>query len=207
MKKCCGCKQILTFDCFGVNPAQPSGYAGECKECRRNRKKAIDASVSAWLADYALEGESLKRAAVRFFVENLSQEDYLIWINKWCSFDEQTQCVNWEGTKAHAGHGNFNVPIPSEWRGTKTTSTHHITWAMHHGIDALPMAGQKMTADTLVLDHICQNTACVNPYHLQVVTHSENLQLAYVDRMPPPRLKELDVDDEFRGIVRGMVSA
>ena len=34
-KECLGCKQVLSFDCFGTDKARRDGYASKCKECRR----------------------------------------------------------------------------------------------------------------------------------------------------------------------------
>lgn len=37
------------------------------------------------------------------------------------------------------------------------------------------LIGKKSLTPGLVLDHLCRNRACINPYHLEEVTNSENL--------------------------------
>jgi hypothetical protein len=36
----------------------------------------------------------------------------------------------------------------------------------------------------LELDHLCRNTLCVNPDHLEPVTHAENIQRGHAARGP-----------------------
>lgn len=58
---------------------------------------------------------------------------------------------------------------------------------LHHGYQAVSIKGRSWSAhrwvftqakgeipDGLTLDHLCRNTGCVNPEHLEPVTHAEN---------------------------------
>ena len=46
---------------------------------------------------------------------------------------------------------------------------HIIAWELTHG--PVPVG--------LKLDHLCRVHRCVNPYHLEVVTHGENIRRGY----------------------------
>lgn len=66
------------------------------------------------------------------------------------------ECWAWRGH--HDRHGYASS------RGKTSTSGHRIAYLLHRG--SIP-AG-------MVLDHLCRNRGCVNPWHLEVVTSQEN---------------------------------
>lgn len=68
-------------------------------------------------------------------------------------------CWTWLGAKGHHGYGRFRV-------GDKTVSAHRFAYEILVG--PIP-AG-------LEPDHLCRNPACVNPGHLEPVTHQMNNQ-------------------------------
>lgn len=77
--------------------------------------------------------------------------------------DPTTECWNWQGTthgspRGGARYGRF------WWRG-RLEGAHRF--AYEHAVAPIP-AG-------LQIDHLCRNTLCVNPAHLEPVTQRENI--------------------------------
>ena len=65
-------------------------------------------------------------------------------------------CIEWQGTRPR-GYGQFSL-------GYKMVLAHRWAWEQVNG--PIP--------DSLHLDHLCRNPACVNPNHLEPVTAREN---------------------------------
>lgn len=76
-------------------------------------------------------------------------------------------CWPWKGKVDRYGYGRFH--FDGEMRGA-----HRFAVAIARG--PIP-AG-------LEVDHVCRNRLCVNPLHLAVVTHLENLRRANAHRPP-----------------------
>lgn len=70
--------------------------------------------------------------------------------------DPRTSCWIWHTTGNR--YGNF-------WNGQKTVKAHRFAYESLVG--PIP-EGQE-------LDHLCRNTLCVNPDHLEPVSHQENV--------------------------------
>lgn len=69
---------------------------------------------------------------------------------------EENECLEWVGAKTH-GYGILN-------RSGRSKRAHRVAYELLVG--KIP--------DGLVLDHLCRNTGCVNPDHLEPVTQQVN---------------------------------
>lgn len=72
-----------------------------------------------------------------------------------------TGCWVWTASKNNRGYATFKL------RGVGV-NTHRVTYAMFYG--DVP-AG-------LHIDHLCRTRNCVNPQHMEAVTHAENMRRA-----------------------------
>jgi hypothetical protein len=70
-------------------------------------------------------------------------------------------CWTWTGSRKQLGHGQISV-------SGRTEPAHRFSYQMLYGAVDL----------NLDIDHVCQNAWCVNPGHLEPVTHMENIRRA-----------------------------
>ncbi len=93
---------------------------------------------------------------------------------------EPDGCWVWKGAmstpRRGPGYGQFQL-------GRKTATAHIVSYLWAHGADSIP-AGH-------VLDHLCRNTHCVNPSHLEPVTQGENVRRGALTKLSSERVQEL----------------
>lgn len=76
----------------------------------------------------------------------------------WAKVKKTEFCWLWLAAKNGDGYGRF------AWRG-KNRHAHRLAYELLRG--AIPQG--------MELDHVCRNRACVNPNHLEPVTHHANV--------------------------------
>lgn len=74
------------------------------------------------------------------------------------ALDDDSKCWEWQAAKTDQGYGRL---LPSTYG---TSKAHRFAYERLRG----PIPGG------LVIDHLCRNTSCVNPAHLEPVTRHEN---------------------------------
>lgn len=88
--------------------------------------------------------------------------------------DARTGCWNWQRGDNGIGYGKV-------WDGERVVMAHRHYYELHKG--PIP--------DGMQLDHLCRNPACVNPDHLEPVTHAENGQRGNRAKLTPAKVREI----------------
>lgn len=80
-------------------------------------------------------------------------------------FDVTPSCWNWTAALYKNGYGQF-------YYEGRTNYAHRFSYSFYNG--EIP--------EGLVIDHLCRNKKCVNPWHLEAVTNQENVRRAFADQ-------------------------
>jgi hypothetical protein len=75
-------------------------------------------------------------------------------------------CWEWQGFRMRLGYGQFSHSYADGTR--RMFYAHRIAYEWFRG--PIP--------DGLTIDHLCRNTCCANPAHLEPVTNAENIRRA-----------------------------
>lgn len=82
--------------------------------------------------------------------------------------DDPLGCWEWQRGKTTAGYGHAYLGKGGE------RYVHRLAWEQLRG--EIP--------DGLVIDHLCRNRACMNPWHMEPVTQSVNASRGHDGRWP-----------------------
>jgi hypothetical protein len=82
--------------------------------------------------------------------------------------DPITGCHEWTGTRT-LGYGIIEAPGYRARGERRILMAHRVMWEMAYGL-----------TDAEHVHHKCENKRCVNPEHLQPMTHKENVRASHV---------------------------
>lgn len=77
----------------------------------------------------------------------------------WTRVEKTNSCWFWKGAKTSAGYGHLVLDGTHEY-------AHRLTYRLENG----PIT------EGLHIDHLCRVRHCVNPAHLEAVSHAENVR-------------------------------
>lgn len=77
----------------------------------------------------------------------------------WRMVEKTSTCWNWTGCKKPTGYGQLRC-------NGKARAAHRISFTIHFG--PIPFGGEIL--------HKCDNPSCVNPDHLEIGTHADNMR-------------------------------
>lgn len=80
-------------------------------------------------------------------------------LSRYTQIDSETGCWNWTGYKDKDGYGNINI-------GRSPHQAHRVSYHEFKGF----------FDTTLQVRHTCDNPSCINPSHLVLGTHKDNMK-------------------------------
>jgi hypothetical protein len=98
-------------------------------------------------------------ARVDFYVSMNSVLEQRFW-SKILLPEDDEDCWLWEGALSD-GYGEMIINI-----GASPAYAHRLSYELHYG--SIP--------DGMEIDHLCETRNCVNPLHLEAVSHIENVR-------------------------------
>lgn len=82
----------------------------------------------------------------------------------WAKVDKTDSCWLWTATKTPTGYGSLLLTSGAGWK--MDIYAHRASWEIHNS---------RAVPDGFDVDHLCRNTSCVNPDHLEAVPHKVNI--------------------------------
>jgi hypothetical protein len=146
MKQCRRCEQYKQLSDYRSCKNTRDKFASSCKRCETFLVNLCHRDVEAYRKEII---KIRAKADIRRFF-------------KYVHKSEDTSCWIWSGNKRLSKGGAYYGRF--KYKG-KLVSAHRRSYEMVKGF--IPRG--------LTLDHLCRNTLCVNPSHLEAVTTRENI--------------------------------
>lgn len=97
----------------------------------------------------------------------------------WSYVKKTKKCWLWTGKTSGQGYGRVRVPASGY------VLAHRFSWQLHNGNNPIP--------DGLLVLHKCDNPPCVNPKHLFLGTHADNMRDMIAKNRQDPNLTRVKV--------------
>lgn len=97
---------------------------------------------------------------------------------RYCHTRGPSDCWLWTG---HVNPGGYGVVKGETQSGIRDNLAHRVAWVV---------ASREPLINGMTIDHLCRNTRCVNPSHLEPVPVEENLRRAMAGRFPDSEKKD-----------------
>lgn len=94
----------------------------------------------------------------------MSEHPFLIKYHNKIEIDVENGCHNWIGLTNGSGYGRVHTTM---YKRPGMKPAHRVSFHL---------ANPQVDIRNLVVHHKCYNKACVNPEHLEAITHSANIQ-------------------------------
>ncbi len=113
----------------------------------------------------------VKGQPIRFIVGHASRKQYNTVVFR---VDKKTGCWLWQGSKTSMGYGNLRA-------NSQYVLAHRYMYELV----------KEKIPDGLTLDHLCRNKLCINPAHLEPVTHAENCRRGVRAKLSHKKAREI----------------
>lgn len=158
--------ECLMEDCSVLNRSS-TGY---CRKHKAQGDWSKDKQAKAeWFARQP--EDNITDAVIRYALNND------LHLKLFTNTKTEGDCLVWKGANnGKYGMIGVRVRVGKGQYFSHPVLTHRLAFASK---DDLPSSQLGPRNDTLVVNHICRNTVCVNPSHLEVITQKENWEYAH----------------------------